>query len=106
MSEDNKKTEKVEATNEKPDTDTAADTAEVSVTLSNGVETTLEIYTDREEWSYDTLQAQMEGNTAGLVNGILTEESRARLRFSRAKVKDFRIIAEAVGEQLGFLNEG
>lgn len=80
-------------------------TREITITLHNGLNVTLDVIEDRDDWSYDTLQAQSEGNTAALVNGVLTEASRAKLRFAGARVRDFKKIAEAVGEALELLDE-
>lgn len=81
------------------------DVAEINVTLANGADVSLDVILDRDNWAYETLQAQAEGNTAALVNGVLTGPSATKLRFAGARVKDFRTIAEAVGEALDFLDE-
>ena len=71
------------------------------VTLANGNTVKLDALKDEKDWDLELLEHAQRGNHAVFLFGVLTWESKYKLRAAGAKTPDFETIAVAYGEATG-----
>lgn len=76
------------------------ETIEIDVTLANGVDLTIEVVKDQDDWEISAVEAMAEMNYAVLVNSIITRGSKLKLKMMGAKVRDFEMITDKVSGAL------
>lgn len=71
------------------------------VTLANGNTVKLDALKDEKDWDLELLEHAQRGNFAVFLFGVLTWESKYKLRAAGAKTPDFETISLAYGEATG-----
>lgn len=91
-----------ETTNEaKAEKRTGPELVHFEVELANGKTVGLDALKNEEDWDIELLEHAQLGNYAVFLFGVLTWESRYKLRAAGAKTPDFETISIAYGEATG-----
>lgn len=91
--------------NQKSEERTSPELIYFDVTLANGNTVHLAALKNEKDWDLELLEHAQLGNYAVFLFGVLTWESKYKLRAAGAKTPDFEAIAIAYGEATGAVTE-